>query len=336
MDTKILSTIEEDLKEAGRILRGGGLVAFPTETVYGLGADAMNTEAVAKVYKAKGRPSDNPMIIHIAEREHLYKLSSKVTPVMETLADKFWPGPLTMVVMRNPDIPDTTTGGLDTVGIRLPASETARKIIRYADCPIAAPSANLSGKPSPTRAVDVIEDLAGRVDAIVEGEDCEIGLESTVVMVEEDRVTVLRPGRISPNDIKEALEDTGARLEIDSALLKQSAGDEVQTPKAPGMKYRHYAPKAEMIIVSGAYKNVLEKISEIKKTREHAGQKVGILDLTGIDEEKAARRFFSCLRDMDSEGVDLILAVALEDRGGLDFAIMNRMFKSAGYKILEV
>lgn len=334
MDTKILT--EKDIKQAAEIIKSGGLVAFPTETVYGLGANALDPEAVAKVYEAKGRPSDNPMIVHIARASDIGQLTPKLSPDIVTLIENFWPGPLTLVVKRKKSVPDRTTGGLDTVGVRMPDSKIALDLINWADCPIAAPSANLSGKPSPTRAEDVIDDLNGKVDAILKGPDCRVGIESTVLDVSGETPTVLRPGIITPESIEAAI---GKKVAVDPALYVNRPRDvdsEEFKPKSPGMKYKHYAPKADMTVIEGNRDKVKEEIQRLKALNEKLGNKVGVI----LFEEKAfieaAHDFFARLRDLDRQDVDLILAGALSDTDGVGFAVMNRMLKSAGYNIVRV
>ncbi len=334
MDTKLLT--EKDIKEAAAIIKRGGLVAFPTETVYGLGADALNPEAVAKVYEAKGRPSDNPMIVHIGKASNIGELTPRLSPDIVTLIENFWPGPLTLVVKRKPSVPDRTTGGLDTVGVRMPDSPIALDLINWSGCPIAAPSANLSGKPSPTRAADVIEDLKGKVDAIIEGPDCRVGIESTVLDVSGETPTILRPGIITPESIEAAI---GKKVAVDPALYinrPRDVNSEEFKPKSPGMKYRHYAPKADMIVIEGGRDKVRAEIERLKGLNERMGNKVGVI----LFEEKAfieaAHDFFARLRDLDREDVDLILAGAMSDTDGVGFAVMNRMLKSAGYNIVKV
>lgn len=334
MKTKILTDTTEDLKQAAEILAGGGLVAFPTETVYGLGADALNGEAVGKVYAAKGRPSDNPMIVHISSKNDFVKLTPEITEDMRLLASHFWPGPMTLIVKRIPRIPDVTTGGLDTVGIRMPGLEAARELIRMAGCPVAAPSANLSGKPSPTTAKDVIEDLEGRVDAIICGQDCQVGIESTVIDMTGAQPMILRPGYITRADLKAVL---GKEVLVDPTLNKRpdQFNNDGFKPKAPGMKYKHYAPRAEMIVFEGERQNVLRMISQEKEKREGEGQKVCVLIFDEDDGRTAAHDFFARLRTADREGADVILTAALAEEG-LGFSVMNRMLKSAGYNIRTV
>ena len=342
-ETLILKPTKENIEIAAKIIRDGGLVAFPTETVYGLGADAMNADAVGRIYEAKGRPSDNPMIVHISRASDIGQLTRMLSPQIVEIIDNFWPGPLTIVVKKKPDVPDRTTGGLDTVAVRLPDSQVARDLISASCCPIAAPSANLSGGPSPTRAKDVIADMMGRVDAIIEGDDCRVGIESTVLDLSGDVPMILRPGIITAETIEAAL---GREVKYDASLTDavkhvqlhpaDGAAEADFRPKSPGMKYKHYAPKAEMLIVEGERSKVKAEIERLKAMNEKLGNSVGVI----LFEEKAfleaAHDFFARLRDLDSEGVDMILAGALSDSDGVGFAVMNRMLKSAGYNIVKV
>lgn len=342
-DTLILKPTKDNIELAAKIIRDGGLVAFPTETVYGLGADAMNADAVGRIYEAKGRPSDNPMIVHISRASDIGQLTRMLSPQIVEIIDNFWPGPLTIVVKKRPEVPDRTTGGLDTVAVRLPDSQVARDLISASCCPIAAPSANLSGGPSPTRAKDVIADMMGRVDAIIEGDDCRVGIESTVLDLSGDVPTILRPGIITAETIEAAL---GREVKYDASLTDAAkhvqldpadgAAEADFRPKSPGMKYKHYAPKAEMLIVEGERSKVKAEIERLKAMNEKLGNSVGVI----LFEEKAfleaAHDFFARLRDLDSEGVDMILAGALSDSDGVGFAVMNRMLKSAGYNIVKV
>lgn len=332
MKTVIYSTTSKDIEKAAEIISRGGLVAFPTETVYGLGADAMNSKAVADVYKAKGRPSDNPMIVHVSDSSDLDKLTGSITNDMKRLMDELWPGPLTMVVPKGESVPMRTTGGLDTVAVRMPANEVALKLIAMSGCPIAAPSANLSGKPSPTRADDVIADMDGRIQGIIRGEDCKVGIESTVLDMTGETPVILRPGIITAQKIEAVL---GKKVIYDSALFKK-AEDEGFKPRSPGMKYKHYAPEADMVIVSGQRTNVESEIERIREDKEREGLKVGVIlfEENGFDE--AAHDLFADLRDMDKAGVDLIIAGALDTDDQRGFAVMNRMVRSAGYNIVKV
>lgn len=341
MFTRIFGTTTEEVKQAAEIIKEGGLVAFPTETVYGLGANALNAEAVGKVYAAKGRPSDNPMIVHISSKDDILKLTPRITADMQKLMDAFWPGPLTMVVPTLDVIPKVTTGGLDTVGIRMPSESAAAELISASETPIAAPSANLSGKPSPTTYQHVVDDLDGRIDGIIAGGECKAGIESTVVDMTEETPVILRPGVITAEQLSQAL---GKTVGIDPALLEKpdifNNGGLLETgadfkPKSPGMKYKHYAPKAEMVIYQGDPEKVKLAMAEEKVKRNSFGQKVEIIVFDNEHPEAAAHDFFARLRACDKAGVDVILAAALRENG-IGFAVMNRMFKSAGYNIREV
>ena len=345
MQTQILTTDEKDIKAAAAIINNGGLVAFPTETVYGLGANALDADAVARIYEAKGRPSDNPMIVHIARASDIGQLTPMLSADIVAIIDNFWPGPLTMVLKKKPGVPDRTTGGLDTVAVRMPDSKAALSLINMAGCPIAAPSANLSGSPSPTRAKDVIADMDGRIDAVISGEDCRVGIESTVVDMTGDVPTILRPGIITAENIEAAI---GKKVQYDKSLFKgaelgsldpaEGSQDGVDgfKPKSPGMKYKHYAPKAQMTVIEGRRDKVKSEIERIKVLNEKLGLKVGVILFEEQAFIEAAHDFFSRLRDLDNEGVDLILAGALSDKDGVGFAVMNRMLKSAGYNIAKV
>ncbi|MCI8609547.1 MAG: threonylcarbamoyl-AMP synthase [Firmicutes bacterium] len=351
-ETILLGTGEEDILRAAQILQEGGLVAFPTETVYGLGANALDEEAAAKIYAAKGRPSDNPMIVHIGSKEELGGLTDTITEDMERLMEAFWPGPLTMVVPAKSIVPKVTTGGLTTVAVRFPVHPTAQALIKASGIPIAAPSANASGRPSPTEAIHVIDDLNGRIDGVIMGDSCEIGIESTVVDMTEETPAILRPGLLTREQLEKAL---GKPVAIDPALLEKPdfvrtnqegqqsrgleegllEGERNLKPKSPGMKYRHYAPKAEMIILRGEPEKVKLAMAEEKMKRAEQGQKVGVIFYDDQDPVRAAHDFFAQLRAFDKTGVDVIFAAALEE-DGVGFAVMNRMIKSAGYHIIDV
>jgi len=335
-ETRIFGTSQEELAEAASILREGGLVAFPTETVYGLGADALNPSAVAKVYAAKGRPSDNPMIVHIARASDIGQLTPRLDPRMIKLIENFWPGPLTLVVAKKDNVPMVTTGGLDTVAVRMPDDPVALELIRQADVPVAAPSANLSGKPSPTKADHVIQDLSGKIDGIVRGGDCRVGIESTVLDISGKTPVILRPGIITAENIESAI---GEKVELDPALKNReglSEDSDSPAPKAPGMKYKHYAPQARMMVLEGQQDKVRAEIQRLKALNESLGNKVGVILFEEQAFIEAAHNFFAELRELDQQGVDLILAGALSDKDGLGFAVMNRMMKSAGYNIVTV
>ena len=334
LNTKLLSDTTENIELAAKLIAEGKLVAFPTETVYGLGADALNAEAVGKVYAAKGRPSDNPMIVHIASKADFARLTPYITEDMEKLMEAFWPGPLTMVVPRKPLIPDTTTGGLNTVGIRMPDHLVALELISKSGCPIAAPSANLSGKPSPTTAQHVVDDLDGRVDAILCSHDCQVGIESTVIDMTGERPMILRPGIITKKDFEEVL---GKVVLMDPTLNQrpEDRGDAEFAPKSPGMKYKHYAPNAPMLVFEGDPDEVRCAIIEEKILRESRGEKVAAMLFDETDERAAAQKFFAQLREADKANVDVILAAAMPEKG-IGFSVMNRMLKSAGYNIKKI
>lgn len=335
---------EEVIRRAGEILKKGGLVAFPTETVYGLGGNALDAEASEKIYAAKGRPSDNPLIVHIADWEAIHRIAVDIPPEAERLAEAFWPGPLTMILKKSETVPLTTTGGLNTVAVRLPGNEIARQLIRAAGGYVAAPSANTSGRPSPTRAEHVAEDMNGRVDMIIDGGSVDIGLESTIVDLTEGTPTILRPGYIN----QEMLERVLGLVEMDRGLISENSD---VRPKAPGMKYRHYAPKADLIIVEGEEKKVRERINELVRQNEAQGRKAGVIgtdeslsyygagDVRSIGSRKEeltiARHLYSILRDFDEADISVIYSESFETPM-MGQAIMNRLIKAAGHQILRV
>ena len=333
-----------EMKRAGEILKKGGLVAFPTETVYGLGGDALDETAAHRIYEAKGRPSDNPLIIHIADMEHLDKIVEEVPEAAHKLAEAFWPGPLTMIMNKSDAVPHGTTGGLDTVAIRMPSDPIALELIRQGGGYVAAPSANTSGRPSPTTAQHVEEDLGEAIEMIIDGGQVGIGLESTIVDFTEDVPVVLRPGYISLEMLQETLGD----VRMDKGLI---AADSKVRPKAPGMKYRHYAPKADLAIVEGPEEAVVKKINELAAEAKAHGEQVGIIatDETkdrypeGLvvsigsrkEEETIAHHLYEVLRDFDQSAVRSIYSEAFyTPRMGQ--AIMNRLLKAAGHKIIQV
>ena len=335
---------EEELLDACQILRKGGLVAFPTETVYGLGGDALSGEAAEKIYAAKGRPSDNPLIVHIASEEGLYRIASDVSKKAEQLMRRFWPGPLTMIFPKREEVPYSTTGGLDTVAVRMPVHPVAAALIRCSGVYVAAPSANASGRPSPTTARHVAEDLFGKIDMIVDGGHVGIGLESTILDMTEDIPLILRPGAVT----KEMLEHVIGKVKEDPAILQKAEHNIVA--KAPGMKYRHYAPKGKMVIVEGGIKDVVMKINDCIKEHEKKGEKAAVIateeskglydtDLVysiGARKKKGsiAAGMYDILREMDSIGAEYIYTESFfSDQLGQ--AIMNRMLKAAGYQRME-
>lgn len=330
---------QEDLERAAAILREGGLVAFPTETVYGLGANGLDPEAVKKIYEAKGRPSDNPLILHISKRDELEKIVSDVSDNAESLMEAFWPGPMTLIFHKKDSVPYETTGGLDTVAVRMPDHEGACALIAATGLPIAAPSANTSGRPSPTTAEHVREDLDGRVDMIIDGGPGEIGVESTIVDLTGKTPVILRPGHIT----KKMIEAVVGEVHMDPGLM-----DETEKPKAPGMKYRHYAPKAEMTVFEGEPEAVIEKISECAV--QYESERVGILatdeslqryehgQVLSVGSRKAhtiEQGLYKALRTFDHMGVDVILSESFsrEDKGE---AIMNRLLKAAGHHVVSL
>lgn len=355
MNTKIvkidMNNIDESvICEAGNIIREGGLVAFPTETVYGLGANALDEEAAAKVYAAKGRPSDNPLIAHICDRKMLKSLVRDIPENAEKLMNAFWPGPLTLIFRKSDNVPRGTTGGLDTVAVRYPDHPIADRLIKAAGVSIAAPSANLSGKPSPTLGEHVVDDMSGRIDMIIDGGMVGMGLESTIIDVTTDPPLVLRPGFITYEMAKGVV----GQLEIDQAILTKP--EEGFQPKAPGMKYRHYAPTADYSIYRGEAVKVAEHIAFLANEKADAGMKVGIItadqhlklykgrlnekievvSLGDLDKpETIAGKLFKALRDFDKCNTQFIFGEAFsEDNVG--WAIMNRLTKAAGYNIMDV
>lgn len=334
MDTKVFDLRNEwtDLDEAAEILRQGGIVAFPTETVYGLGGVALNPEAVAKIYQAKGRPADNPMIVHISGLEEVGLLAEKIDGRLEILAQAFWPGPLTIILPKKESVPDLTTGGLATVAIRMPDCEIALELIRKTGAPLAAPSANISGRPSPTQGQHVENDLLGKVDGIILGDNCKVGIESTVLDLSGKEPVILRPGTVTKEELSLVL---GEEVLVASDQVGQT-GDGLDRPKSPGTKYTHYSPKADMVVLQGNRPLVLGEIEKIKKERL-SPHGVKVLDFGEKTSKEAARVFFSQLRSADQEDVDLIIAIAPENQDSVGLALMNRMLKAAGnnFKIIE-
>ena len=344
MNTKLfkmneLKIREEDLKMIGQILQTGGLVAFPTETVYGLGANALNPEAAKKIYAAKGRPSDNPLIIHISEINAIERIIEDFPEKARKIAAEFWPGPLTMVLRKSEQVPMETTGGLTTVAIRMPENSIAKEIIKSGGGYIAAPSANSSGKPSPTCAEHVQEDLSGKIDAIVDGGEVRLGVESTILDMTQNQPVILRPGMIT----KEMIENVIGEVEVATAR-------EDDRPKAPGMKYRHYAPKGEMVIVKGIKEEEVQAIQKLTLEKVEQGRTVGILASeenadcysNGIvkvagsvqKQEEVAKNLYALLRMFDKENVEFIFSESFSYEG-VGTAIMNRLEKAAGHHIVK-
>jgi L-threonylcarbamoyladenylate synthase len=333
------------IRIAADVIRKGGLVAFPTETVYGLGANALDSNAVANIFKAKERPADNPVIVHITNRKDMRRLARSVPHKAEKLAARFWPGPLTLIVKRSSLIPDVTVAGLDTVGIRMPSNKIALALIRESRVPIAAPSANRAGKPSPTTAQHVIEDLAGRIDVILDGGPTRVGVESTVIDMTKRIPQILRPGGTTYEALKAAL----GEVMLHPATLSEKRVAALRA-RAPGMKHRHYAPNAEMILVEGDPDKVVKRVKQLTALSAADGKRVGILatdeSISNYDGailrslgsrsnmEEVARNLFRLLREFDKEKVDIIIAEGVPPRG-LGLAVMNRLRRAASFNILR-
>lgn len=334
MKTKILTTSENDIALAGEILKNCGLVAFPTETVYGLGANALDESAVKSIYQAKGRPSDNPLIVHIAQKEDIIPLVKEVTPKAKALIDAFFPAPLTIILPKSDKIGSVVSGGLDTVAIRMPKNETARKIIAASGCPIAAPSANTSGLPSPTKAKHVIDDMTGKIDAIVDGGDCEFGVESTVITLAGKIPVILRPGAIT----KEMIEQVIGQVEISSAVLEGMKNDEVAA--SPGMKYKHYAPKARVVIVE-ADKKAYENFVNSKKDAFALCFEEDNINIKKVtygkenDDLSQAKELFDALRQLDEMGAEKVYA-RIPRKDGVAMAVYNRLIRAAAFTIIDL
>lgn len=348
MDTQVIVIDEHNIdadkiRAAGKIIRDGGLVAFPTETVYGLGGDGLNPESSKRIYAAKGRPSDNPLIIHIARLEDLYPIVTEVTEDVLRLAEAFWPGPLTMILPKSDRVPYETTGGLDTVAVRMPEHKTALAFIEAAGGYVAAPSANTSGKPSPTLATHVIDDMQGRIDMIIDGGAVGIGLESTIVDMTEEVPMILRPGYITQEMLYKVL----GEVTMDKTLM---GTDTKEAPKAPGMKYKHYAPKGDLTIVEGSEEAVIQQINALICKGQARGERVGVIatketmDYYKADvikcagsrqcEEEIAHGLYAILREFDDDEVTLIYSESFKSLG-MGQAIMNRLLKAAGYQVIH-
>ena len=350
METKCYKIDAENMnmsqmQEAGELIAAGELVAFPTETVYGLGGDALHPDAAKKIYEAKGRPSDNPLIIHIAEVSDLERVAKEVPPQAVKLADAFWPGPLTMIVWKKDEVPYATTGGLDTVAVRMPNHPVALELIHKSGKLIAAPSANTSGRPSPTEASHVMEDLSGRIAMVLDGGAVGIGIESTIIDLTESTPMVLRPGYITPEMISEVL---GEEVIMDPGII---AADDTTKPKAPGMKYKHYAPKADMIIVEGEVEAVVEKINALTSEVHAENKKVAVIateetkDLYHADvvlsigkrddEDSIAKHMYKILRQCDELEVEVIYSESFKTPR-IGQAIMNRLLKAAAHQVIHL
>lgn len=348
LDNTDASVMQENaayMQEAGDLIARGELVAFPTETVYGLGGDALHPEAAKRIYEAKGRPSDNPLIVHIAEFSDLERIAKEVPLQAKLLADAFWPGPLTMIVWKNDHVPYATTGGLETVAVRMPNHPVALELIRKSGTLIAAPSANTSGRPSPTEASHVEADLSGRIAMILDGGAVGIGIESTIIDLTEPVPMILRPGYITPEMLSEVL---GEEVVIDPGII---AADDTTKPKAPGMKYKHYAPKADMVIVDGAKDAVIAEINKQTQLAKGEGRKVAVIATEETmqeyeadivlcmgkrdDEDSIARHMYKILRDCDKLEVQVIYSESFKTPR-IGQAIMNRLLKAAGHQVIHV
>lgn len=345
MQTKIIkinpiNPEKPKIKIAANIIKSGGVVAFPTETVYGLGANALNPEAIKKIFEAKGRPLDNPLIVHINDKKDVYRLAKQIPKSAEKLMDKFWPGPLTLILNKSKIVPEIVTAGLDSVAIRLPSNKIALELIKESNAPIVAPSANLSGKPSPTLAKYVIQDLLGKINVIIDGGETEIGLESTVLDLTTNPPTLLRPGKVSLEELRIVLKKVEVYLITKRKKVKKIIA------KSPGMKYQHYSPDARIILVEGKPKQVKSRIQELVNKYKKERKVVGVMTMNKDDNYKTdttkflgsdfsiiAKNLFKTFRDFDKEKVDLIIAEGVDDKG-LGLAIMNRLRK-ASYKIIH-
>ncbi len=334
METKLLLASDESVEYAGRLLSQGEIVAIPTETVYGLAADAFNGTAVSEIFAAKGRPQDNPLIVHISDICQVKQLARSFPDKAKKLAEKFWPGPLTMILPKRPEIPDEVTGGLDTVGIRFPSNTTAQAIIRAAGTPLAAPSANRSGSPSPTSAQHVFDDMNGRIPLVVDGGECEVGLESTVITLALETPMLLRPGAVT----FEQLKDTIGNVDVASAVLSELSNDE--KPASPGMKYKHYSPNADVTILEGsvdAIKNYLNGEAEDGDYMLCFEGEEELFDLPSVtygtedDALSQSHDLFSALRKVDELGAKRVFARCPSSEG-VGLAVLNRLLRAAGFK----
>lgn len=335
----------EKMQEAGDLIAAGELVAFPTETVYGLGGDGLHPDAAKKIYEAKGRPSDNPLIIHIAEVSDLDRVGKNVPEQAKKLAEAFWPGPLTMIVWKKDEVPFATTGGLNTVAVRMPDHPVALELIRRSGKLIAAPSANTSGRPSPTEASHVMCDLEGRIAMVLDGGPVGIGIESTIIDLTEPVPMILRPGYITPEMLSNVL---GEEVIIDPGII---AADDTTKPKAPGMKYKHYAPKADMVIVDGEKNAVIQKINELTNDAHLSEKKVAVIATEETkdaytadvvlnigareDEDSIARHMYKILRECDKLDVEVIFSESFKTPR-IGQAIMNRLLKAAAHQVIHL
>lgn len=334
----------DKIRVAAEILKKGGLVAFPTETVYGLGANALDEKAVLKIFKAKNRPTDNPIIVHVANKDDIYVLAEHVPEIAEKLIGKFWPGPLTLLFVRSEVVPDAVTAGLATVAIRMPSHGVAHALIAEAGIPVAAPSANLAGRPSPTSAKHVLDDLSGRIEVLIDGGEIGYGVESTVLDLTTDPPAVLRPGPATVEELRKVVGEVDVH-----PIAKAEVPIEVAIARSPGMKYRHYAPAAEVVVVEGPLEGIIREVQELVDAKRKLGKKVGVMameetapryraDVIKVvgrhrDPRVVAKNLFKVFREFDAEGVNFVAAEGLEPTG-IGLAVMNRLRKAAGYNIV--
>jgi len=335
----------DKIRVAAEVLKQGGLVAFPTETVYGLGANALDEKAVLRIFDAKNRPADNPIIVHVANRDDIYVLAEHVPQIAEKLIDEFWPGPLTLLFVKSDAVPNAVTAGLATVAVRMPSHAVAHALISEAGMPVAAPSANLAGRPSPTSAKHVLDDLSGRIEVLIDGGGIGYGVESTVLDLTTDPSTVLRPGPVTVEELRRVV----GEVEV-HPIARAEVPIEVAIARSPGMKYRHYAPAAEVVVVEGPLEGVIKKVQELVDARRKLGEKVGVMTTeetapkyradvvkvvgSRLDPRTVAKNLFRVFREFDAEGVKFVVAEGLEPTG-IGLAVMNRLRKAAGYNIVR-
>lgn len=335
METKVLKPTKENIRHCAELLKQGEVVGMPTETVYGLAANAFDEQAVRKIFKAKNRPADNPLIVHIADLDMINDLVNDIPDIAKSVCNKFWPGPITIVLPKSDKIPLVTSGGLDTVGIRFPSNEEARELIRECGLPLAAPSANLSGSPSPTTAEHVFDDMNGRIPAILDGGSCGVGVESTVISIENDIIRLLRPGKISVDDLKTVARE----VIVDKGVLEVISKDTMV--KSPGMKYKHYSPKADVTLVSGT----VQFFEEYVRRRNTDDTYALIFDSDNISDdiktikygdnsEQQAERIFAVLRELDKIGAKKVYA-RCPSKDGVGLAVYNRMLRAAAFKVIR-
>lgn len=337
METKVLKASKEAIEKAAEIIKSGGVVGVPTETVYGLGANALDACAVDKIFEAKGRPKDNPMIVHVSSMEEILPLVKKFPENAKKLAEKYWPGPLTIIMPKSDIVPARTSGNLDTVAIRMPSHPVMQEIIKKSGCPIAAPSANLSGSPSPTNAKYVFDDMDGKIPLIIDGGECVVGLESTVITLAGEKPRLLRPGGITPEQLSEVL----GEIEIDKAV--KSKLEEKEKASSPGMKYKHYAPKTKVIIIKAEKQKYIDYISSQSENAvalcfEDEAENIPIKCVTygkSDDSSSQAKRLFDALRELDETGAEVAFAHCPSDEG-VGLAVYNRLLRSAGFDIIEL